>query len=291
MSAATDFHRSLPGYAPTPLVEAPGLGWVKDETSRFGLPAFKILGASWALERAVTPATDLVVAASAGNHGRAVARAARWRGLACRIYLPERSLEARRVAIASEGAEVRVVDGTYEDAVAAAEADGGLLIADVGSSPSAFDVIDGYATLFGEIDVECDAVVVPVGVGSLCAAAVRWARPRGVRVVAVEPANAACLAAALEAGRPVEIETPGTVMAGMDCAIVSAAAWPDLQHVSEVVLVDDAELAPGFERLRAASIEGGECAAAAAVAAARVAGRVLAIATEGPTGRSHPDPV
>ena len=144
------------------------------------------------------------MAASAGNHGRAVARAAAWRGLACRIYLPARSLAARRTAIASEGAEVVVVDGSYEDAVAAAEADaerrGWTADRRRGRQPPAHDVIDGYATLFGEIDAGCDTVVVPVGVGSLAAAAVRWARPRGVRVVAVEPERAACLAAALEAG-------------------------------------------------------------------------------------------
>ncbi len=277
------FHRSLPGYAPTPLVALDGACWVKDETRRLGLPAFKILGASWAVERAVTPDTALLVAASAGNHGRAVARVARWRGLACRVYLPARSLEARRTAITEEGADVVVVDGSYEDAVAAAEAEGGLLIADVGSGPSAHDVIDGYSTLFAEIDVDCDAVVVPVGVGSLAAAAVRWARPRGVRVVAVEPARAACLRAALEAGEPVRIDTPGTVMAGMDCAIVSEAAWPDLQAVDEVITVHDDELAAGSAALRDVGIEGGECSAAAVVAARRVRGRVVAIATEGKT--------
>ncbi len=50
-----EFHRRLPGYTPSPLVEVPGIAatlgvgrvWVKDESSRLGLPAFKILGASW----------------------------------------------------------------------------------------------------------------------------------------------------------------------------------------------------------------------------------------------------
>src|SRR6185436_12841184 len=85
-----------------------------------GLPAFKILGASWALDRALrdAPETLTVVAASAGNHGRAVANAAARRGLRARIFLPARTLPARREAIAGEGAEVIVVDGAYEDAVA-----------------------------------------------------------------------------------------------------------------------------------------------------------------------------
>ena len=60
-SRVRDFHRALPGYGPTPLVDVPTLAaralvgrvLVKDESSRFGLPAFKILGASWAVYRAV----------------------------------------------------------------------------------------------------------------------------------------------------------------------------------------------------------------------------------------------
>jgi len=80
------FHRSLPGYVPTGLRPLPGeagalgLGelWLKDENGRFGLPAFKITGASWALERLLASRPDVrsVWAASEGNHGRAVACAA-----------------------------------------------------------------------------------------------------------------------------------------------------------------------------------------------------------------------
>ncbi|HET9223213.1 MAG TPA: pyridoxal-phosphate dependent enzyme, partial [Roseiflexaceae bacterium] len=106
-----EFHRRLPGYAPTPLVDAPGLAarlgvakvWVKDESSRLGLPAFKILGASWATYKALeqhlghtfapwrtldelagqlAPLRPLrLAAATDGNHGRAVANMARLLGL------------------------------------------------------------------------------------------------------------------------------------------------------------------------------------------------------------------
>ena len=159
------------------------------------------------------------------------------RGLACRVSLPARSVAARREAIAGEGAEVVVVDGTYEEAVAPArrasvEDDGALEVADVGESGPARWVVDGYATLFGELDDvgnAYDLVVVPVGVGSLGAAAARWGAARGVPVIAAEPATAACLAASLEAGAPVAIPTPGTTMAGLDCAEVSSFAWPDLR--------------------------------------------------------------
>ncbi|MEA2405023.1 MAG: diaminopropionate ammonia-lyase, partial [Thermoleophilaceae bacterium] len=161
---AAAFHASLPGFRPTPLYELRavaaelGLGAVeaKDESDRLGLPAFKVLGASWAVERALRedPGVRTLVAASAGNHGRAVAHVARLRGLECRVFLPARSVPARREAIAREGALVEVVDGTYEDAVAQAAAAGGepgaAEIADVGGSGPAQWVIDGYATLFAE---------------------------------------------------------------------------------------------------------------------------------------------
>ena len=68
----------------------------------------------------------------------------------------------------------------------------------------------------------------PVGVGSLGAAAARWGAAVGTAVIAVEPDVAACLTASLAAGEPTVIPTPGTAMAGLDCAEVSAAAWPTL---------------------------------------------------------------
>ena len=303
---AAAFHRSLPGYEPTPVCELPevarALGLesvaVKDESSRLGLPAFKILGASWAAERALRerPETRTLVAASAGNHGRAVARVAAMRGLGCRIFLPGRSLAARRDAIAGEGAEVVVVDGSYEDAVAAAEAEarrpGALLIADVGASGPAAWVIDGYATLFEELRAQAtyDVVLVPVGVGALAAAAARHGAAVGVPVIGVEPVTAACLTASLAAGRPVPVETPGTVMAGLDCAEVSEAAWPSLRTgIRGTVVVTDEETRAAMHRLEVYGLAIGESGAApfAALPEAVALGpfsRVLLVATEGRTG-------
>ena len=127
---AASFHAGLRGYRPTPvhvlgaLARELGLGsvTVKDESDRLGLPSFKALGASWAIERTVRERPDVhtLIAASAGNHGRAVAHIAATRGLRCRVFLPARAVAARRAAIATEGAEVIVLDGDYEDAVTAA---------------------------------------------------------------------------------------------------------------------------------------------------------------------------
>jgi diaminopropionate ammonia-lyase len=300
---ALGFHRALPGYARTPLRDLPwaaaalGLARValKDESDRFGLPAFKVLGASWAVERALRahPGTHTLVAASAGNHGRAVAWVAARRGLVARIHLPARSALARRAAIAGEGAEVVVVDGDYEDAVAQAAAegarDGCLELADVGDSDPARWVIDGYATLFAELAESFDVALVPTGVGSLAAAAARWGAATGTRIVGVEPETAACLTASLAAGEPVRIATPGTSMAGLDCAQVSAAAWPSLRAgVHATVTVSDAEAHAAMRDLAAHGLRIGDCGAAALAALQAVAldepgARVLLVATEGVT--------
>jgi diaminopropionate ammonia-lyase len=315
---ALAFHRGLAGYAPTPVRPLPrlagelGLGavLVKDESARMGLPAFKILGASWAVERTLRDGrgTHTLVTASAGNHGRAVAHAAAQRRLGCRVFLPERSLAARRLAIAGEGAEVVVVDGSYEDAVQQA-ADAALepgvsLVADVGADGTAAWVIDGYATLFAEAaeQADYDLIVVPVGVGSLGAAAARHGADRGCTVIGAEPVTAACLTASLAAGVPTVVSTPGTTMAGLDCAEVSVAAWPSLHAgIAGSVTVDDAEVEAAMAELGSAGLTIGES-GAAPLAALRAlvsdpgtrdlraavgldkATRVLLVATEGRTG-------
>jgi diaminopropionate ammonia-lyase len=305
---ALAFHRALPGYAPTPLRALPnvarelGLASValKDESDRLGLPAFKILGASWAAERLLReqPGVHTLVAASAGNHGRAVARVAAMRGLGCRIFLPARALPARRAAIAGEGADVVMVDGTYEEAVERARVEaarpGAAELADVGDSGPARWVIDGYATLFAELAAqgEFDVLLVPVGVGSLGAAAARFAAAAGVRAVAVEPVTAACLTASLAAGEPVVVPTPGTTMAGLDCAEVSPAAWPSLRAgIAATVTVGDREVHAAMRDLAGAGLTIGDSGAAPLAALRRLAPelapetRVALIATEGMTSQ------
>ena len=170
---------------PRKLAEALGVGkvFVKDESSRLGLPAFKVLGASWAVYRALEerlgeegfgdweeigdleerlePMRPLsLVAATDGNHGRAVARVARLLGLGAKIFVPGGMALARREAIAEEGAEVIVVDGTYDEAVelsAAEEGESTLLVSDMswpGYERIPLWVIEGYSTMLWEIDDE-----------------------------------------------------------------------------------------------------------------------------------------
>lgn len=276
---ALQFHAAIAGYRPTPLRDFPaiaaelGLGALalKDESDRLGLPAFKVLGASWAVERALReqPGMRMLVAASAGNHGRAVARVAALRGLACRIYLPAGSAPARAEAIAAEGAEVVVTEGAYEQAVVQATRAGGkpgaIEIADVGESGPARWVVDGYQTLYAEIEADggCDVLLVPVGVGSLAAAAARYGAHTGTAVVGVEPATAACLTASLAAGAPTAVANPGTTMAGLNCSEISASAWPSLRDgIHGMVTVTDAEAHAAMRELAGGGVVIGDCGAA-----------------------------
>ncbi|HEU0318489.1 MAG TPA: pyridoxal-phosphate dependent enzyme, partial [Solirubrobacteraceae bacterium] len=176
-------------------------------------------------------------------------------------------------------------------------------IADVGSSGPARWVIDGYATLFDEAAAKgrVDVLVVPVGVGSLAAAAARFGARAGIRVIGAEPATAACLTASLAAGEPAVVPTPGTSMAGLDCAEVSEAAWPSLlAGIAGTVTVSDAEAHAAMRELAAAGLAIGDSGAAPLAALRALAtdpacaelraatglgprSRVLLVATEGPT--------
>ena len=173
------FHRSLPGYAPTPLVPVPaiaaelGVGrvLVKDEASRLGLPAFKILGASWACRQVLErhPGATLVTATD-GNHGRAVARMAAQFGVGATVFVPAVMLPEAAARIAGEGAQVVWVDGDYDAAVRRAAEYAGAQPGRALVQDTAWDgyqevpawIVEGYQTLLQEVDAQLDgAPVVP----------------------------------------------------------------------------------------------------------------------------------
>ena len=269
--AVLDYHRSIAGYAPTPLVTLPGLAarlglgalLVKDESRRFGLNAFKGLGASWALRcladaRRRDGAAPLTTVATAtdGNHGRAVAWAARMHGLAAVVFIPQHSAAARIAAIRGEGASVVPVDGSYDDAVARCAAEsaarGWQVVADTGYEgyleiPRL--VAQGYATLFLETDAQVeerllsqpDLVLVQGGVGALAAAAVEHYGPRRERprLAVVEPDDADCLLESIlsEDGQPRAARgRQRSIMAGLNCGLPSLAAWPTLRRGVDLFL-------------------------------------------------------
>jgi diaminopropionate ammonia-lyase len=287
------FHRGLPGYEPTPLIDSPeladewGVGHVllKFERERFGLPAFKFLGVSWAAQRLLgdgphEPGLELV-AATDGNHGRAVARVARQRGLGARILVPAGTAQARIDAIESEGATVDVVDGSYDDAVRlSAELAGErrLVLSDT-SWPGYEEVpgwvIEGYATIFDEVDEQApaavDVAIVPIGVGALAAAAARHYAGRAV-LAGVEPTTAACVLESARAGRITEVPGPHpSIMAGLNAGLPSLVAWPLVSGAFDVLsAVEDDVAVEGTRRLAALGLEVGEVSGGAAGAAARL---------------------
>ena len=197
------FHRSLPHYCPTSLISLPSLAkelgishfLLKNESLRLGLPAFKILGASWATAKAVsnrvnisitstgsgiTPTEQLAAAAKKaelvlyaatdGNHGRAVARMAGYLGIRATIYVPLMVDQETIAKVESEGEHVRVIvwQGDYDQTVVATKdaagnhMDGkGLLISDtaleIGEETPRW-MVDGYQTLFEEIDEQISII-------------------------------------------------------------------------------------------------------------------------------------
>ncbi|MBA3386957.1 MAG: diaminopropionate ammonia-lyase [Chthoniobacterales bacterium] len=306
------FHRRLPGYEPTPLVSVPELARVlgvgdvllKVESSRFGLPAFKILGASWAVYRALearlgrilgpwrtleelaqnlAPIRPITLAAATdGNHGRAVARMAALLQFQSRIYVPAGTAQARIDAIASEGAQVEVINGTYDQAVERSARDAGercLVISDT-SWPGYEDVprsvIDGYSTIMSEIDDELarrdepgpEFIAVQFGVGALAAAVVKHYRAHRAAVqpgiLSVEPLSAACMLASMEAGEIVLVPGPHvSIMAGLNCGRPSIVAWPIVSTgIDGFIAVNDERAREAMRALARVGIVAGETGAA-----------------------------
>jgi diaminopropionate ammonia-lyase len=275
------FFAARPELKPTPLRELPALArhldigrlMVKDESRRFGLNAFKLLGARFAIEtlneEGALRLGDTLVCASEGNHGRAVARAAASVGCACRVYMAHDAAASRVDAIADEGAKVIKVEGSYDDAVRVMEAEARqndwIIISDtawpgyeriprlimlgythlldeVASAPLEGVPYDRRAPLYG---APFDFVFVQGGVGGLLCAMASWCafhKPNHTaRVIAVEPTSAACLQASARAGRPVAVTGPlTTTMAGLRNREVSPMAFEALlPNVDAFMSIDD----------------------------------------------------
>jgi len=330
------FHESLPGYAVTPLVCAPVLArrlgvaavHIKDESQRLGLPSFKILGASWATFRALAARAGVsvgevggldglrklmdgsgvvLVAATDGNHGRAVARMAALLGLQAHLLVPRDMTVARADAMRAEGAQVTFVDGTYDEAVtrsAALTGDRHVVVSDT-SWDGYVDVpgwvIDGYATIVAETlsalaesrNPPPTLVAVQIGVGAFAAAVVRGFVPLGARVVGVEPTEAACLLESVRAGRPVQLSGAlDSIMAGLNCGTPSRIAWPVVSAgVEKFVAVSDDDAEQAMRALADVGVVSGESGAAGLAGllafgpqlGLRPDDRVLVVSTEGDT--------
>lgn len=295
------FHQSLRGYEPTPVIDltplADELGvsnvYVKDESHRLDLPAFKALGASWAIHKALEPhggRDSVLVAATDGNHGRAVAHFARELGHGAEIFVPEGVHSDAIEAIRGEGAAVHVMSGSYDDVVrAAAEyARSGpgdvrrVLVQDTawpGYEEVPAWIVEGYSTMFFELDEQLrrrevdrpGLVVVPTGVGSLLQASLAHYRsgdsPSATAIVSVEPVASACAMASVSAGEMKTVETAQTVMAGLNCGTLSSTSWPYIEAgVDGCVTVTDEDALTAGEKMRDLDVDAGPCGAASLAA-------------------------
>lgn len=216
MKEVYDFHKSLPGYKATPLVELDDLAkyygvqklWLKDESKRFGLNAFKVLGGSYAIGKYLSqklgrdmselPFNVLIsdevkkqlgdvtfVTATDGNHGRGVAWVANKLRQKSVVYMPKGSAKMRFDAIAREGADVSITDLNYDDAVRlankGAEEHGWIMVQDTawdGYEEIPLWIMQGYSTIINEIVEQLEAakeekathVFLQAGVGSFAGA-------------------------------------------------------------------------------------------------------------------------
>lgn len=212
------YHRSMPEYAPTPLVSLSALAahlgikglYVKDESQRFGLNAFKALGSSYAMsayERA--SGRPVFATATDGNHGRGVAWAAARIGCEAHVFMPRGTAQERLDNIRSLGAHAEITALCYDDTVRlaarlAAE-NGWVLMQDTswaGYEETPQRIMQGYLTLADELaeqlgDVKPTHVFLQAGVGSMAAAAAAYLADRyGAEkpiVTIVEPNTADCI--------------------------------------------------------------------------------------------------
>jgi len=284
---ARNFHRQIPGFRSSPLK---GLGqlaamlgvggvWVKDESQRLSLNSFKVLGGSFAIyqllrqrlgltEREVSFAeltspevkerlgSITFATATDGNHGRGVAWAASKLGQRSVIYVHRKTSPARIKAIQSYGAEVKIIDGTYDDAVHQVSVDaaenGWQIISDTsweGYEEIPKWIMQGYTTLYAEAQEQLAAqgivrpthLFVQAGVGALAAAGVGYYEglfgTEAPAFVIVEPAKAACLLASLRQGDGQPHHFGGdldTIMAGLACGDPSPVAWSVLWTCADV---------------------------------------------------------
>lgn len=278
--------RSWPGYAPTPLLDLPGLarrlglGAVryKDEGGRFGLGSFKALGGAYAVQRLVDRlgggAGVTFAAATDGNHGRSVAWGAAKAGARSVIYLHAGVSPGREAALRALGAGIVRVAGNYDDSVRQcardAAAQGWHVVSDTsweGYTDTPAAVMAGYSLIAREAVEQLGGdrpthVLVQAGVGGVAAsvcAELRDACGRDApRFVVVEPALAACLLESARRGARTEVALEGeTVMAGLSCGDPSPLAWEILAAgADDFVAVDDAFVPPAMRML--ADGEGGD---------------------------------
>jgi threonine dehydratase len=218
-----------------------------------------------------------VVAASGGNHGAAVAYAAKTLGKKAAIFVPEVTSPAKADRIRSYGAELVIGGARYADALEASHA----YAAKTGAMPvHAFEQAEtmlGQGTVGLELErdaPEVDTLLVAVGGGGLIGGIAAWFEGR-VKIVAVEPQGSPTLNMALTAGKPVDAPTDGIASDSLSPRRVGEMMFPIAQrHVKDSILVSDDDIRAAqnslWDALRVVSEPGGAAAFAALLSGAYV---------------------
>ncbi len=245
-------HRISPHIVRTPLLGSPTLtdrpvALKLEQMQHTG--SFKARGAFNTLLSCEVPAAG-VVAASGGNHGAAVAFAARKLGHRATIFVPDMAGPAKIALIERTGADLHVVPGAYANALEQAQAyearTGAMQIHAYDAHPT----VAGQGTCFAEWDAQgltADTVLIAVGGGGLLAGALAWWGGRR-QVVAVEPETSCALHAAQKAGAPTDVEVSGIAANALGARRIGQIAF-GLARDTPCLLVPDSAIALARTRL------------------------------------------
>ncbi len=294
---AREFHCQIEGYEPTPLVSLPNLAkqlgvkaiLVKDESKRFGLNAFKVLGGSYALGCQLAKHLSIDISeinlktvasklekplvfttATAGNHGTGVAWAAREMGQKAVVYMPKGSAQASVKRIQGLGAECIVTDVNYDDTVRmanqTAQDNGWMLVQDTawdGYEEIPTWISQGYMTMADEAveqttQFEFGApthVILQAGVGAMAGGILGYLADKlgadSFETIIAEPAAADCIYRSGSKGEIVNVSGElNSIMAGLACGEPNPITWPVLKDCSNhFAAVDDSVSATGMRVL------------------------------------------
>ena len=260
-AAVRAFHQTLPGYAPTPLVALPDLArqlgvkgiYLKDESHRFGLKAFKALGASYAIHQLLGDRAEsgfLTVTATDGNHGKGMAWSTHRMGGHAVVFMPAGTVDSRVEAIRAIGdTEVTVTEENYDGTVAIAatyaKEHGGFLVQDTsfpGYEDIPRDITLGYSTMAAEALEQLAALgagepthtFLQAGVGSMAGGVAAYLaktckNPPAMAVV--EAWESACVLESIRQDRLVSIAGhTQTSMAGLNCGTPNPQVMPVLRE-------------------------------------------------------------
>jgi threonine dehydratase len=285
-------HRLAGVVAPTPLqrnerlsMATGGNVWLKREDLQVGR-SYKVRGAYNTISQLSPDQRSAgVVCASAGNHGQGVAFSCRSLGVPGQVFVPGTTPRQKRERIAAlGGGSVRLVvaGDTYDEAAAAALVESGSSGATIVPAFDAVPTVVGQATVALEMLAQSpaapDVVVLPVGGGGLlagCATLLRALSP-ATRIVGVEPAGSANMAAALEAGRPVVLDEIDTFVDGAAVRRAGDVTFPLVRDAAvEMVTVPEGQICT--EMLDLYQVDGVIAEPAGALASAALTGRQVAV--------------